>query len=162
MKEYDLALATIKQGLVLDAENEQLLKLMRNIKNAQRASTAVQPGTQTLDSITSQELRDLQIQHAQTTREYGMIQANLNKIQREQKINKITVDELKGNPSSGAHFRSVGKIFLKSSREATLEHLDETIAKQTKSETELTQKLDYLEKKINSQRQNMKELTTSA
>lgn len=161
-KEYDLALATVKQGLLLDTENAQLLKLMRNIKNSQRASTDVQPTSKPLDSITSQELRDLQIQHAETSREYGLIQANLNKIQREQKMNKLTLEELKGNPSAGAHFKSVGKVFLKNTREGALEYLDESIKKQSKSETELSQKLEYLEKRINSQRQNMQELTSSS
>ena len=90
LKDYDMALATIKQGLSLDANNAQLLKVMRNIKYAKRAATTVpETNEKKLDIATSQELHDLQLQHAETTREYNKVQANLSKLQREHKINQI-------------------------------------------------------------------------
>ena len=81
-EEYDLATSTIKQGLALDANNTQLLKVLRNIKQAKKmkASTNVSTATATsgiangggamsnlphgnkLDTATSRELYDLKVQ----------------------------------------------------------------------------------------------------
>lgn len=163
MEDFDLALATIKQGLALDANNSQLLKVMRNIKQAKRAATtAVTSNEKLIDSATSQELRDLQIQHAETAREFNKVQANLTKLQQETKMKEITLDELEKYPSQGAYFRSVGKVFLKHSREDVVGHLRAAMEEQGKIQSDLMQKLEFLERKIQSQRQNVEELRSSS
>lgn len=161
--DFDSALAAIKQGLALDANNSQLLKLMRNIKQAKRAATvAVTSDEKLIDSATSQELRDLQIQHAETTREFNKVQANLTKLQRETKMKEITLDELEKHPSQGSYFRSVGKVFLKHSRDDVICHLKAVMEEQGKNQSDLMQKLEFLERKIQSQRQNVEELRSSS
>jgi chaperonin cofactor prefoldin len=162
LKDYELALATIKQGLSLDANNSQLLKVMRSIKQAKRAATTVtETNGKKLDIATSQELHDLQIQHAETTREYNKVQANLSKLQREHKINQITLDELEKNPSDGAYFRSTGKVFMKHQRDDIVGHLKVVMEDQGKRQSELTQKTEFLERRIQSQQQNVQELRSS-
>lgn len=162
LKDYDMALATIKQGLSLDANNAQLLKVMRNIKYAKRAATTVpETNEKKLDIATSQELHDLQLQHAETTREYNKVQANLSKLQREHKINQITLDELEKNPSEGAYFRSTGKVFMKHDRDDIFGHLKNVMGEQGKRQTELVQKMEFLERRIHSQQQNVQELRSS-
>jgi tetratricopeptide (TPR) repeat protein len=161
-KHYDMALATIKQGLSLDANNSQLLKVMRNIKHAKGAGTIVpETNGKKLDTATSQELHDLQLQHAETTREYNKVQANLSKLQREHKINQITFDELEKNPSDGAYFRSTGKLFMKHGRDDVFGHLKVVMGEQGKRQSELIQKMEFLERRIQSQQQNVQELRSS-
>lgn len=163
LQEYDMALATIKQGLSLDANNSQLLKVMRSIKQSKRAANAPPSAAeQKLDNATTQELHDLQMQHALTTREYNKVQANLSKIQREHRMNQITLDELEKNPSDGMHFRNTGKIFMKHKREDIFDHLKSVMKAQRKSENELVQKMEFLQRRLQSQQQNVKELKASS
>ena len=162
LEDYDLAQATIKQGLALDANNNQLLKVLRTIKQKKKAATtAVYAPQKKLDTATSRELRDLQVQNFQTSKEYNAVQANLGKTQREFKMYKVTLDELEANPSTGGYYRSIGKIFMKSTRDRVLEHLKSTMEGEQKKEIDLTQKMEYLERRIKSQEQNMQELVSS-
>jgi chaperonin cofactor prefoldin len=163
--DYDMAQATIKQGLALDANNSQLLKVLRTIKQSKKAATttgstsaSASAQQRKVDAASSKELYDLQIQNSQTTREYQTVQANLTKAQREQRINQVTLDELDTSPEANGYYRSMGKIFVKSTRDRVTDHLRSSIQEQSKKESDLSQKMDYLERRIKSQQQNMDEL----
>lgn len=165
-KDYDAAEATIKQGLGLDANHSQLLKLLRTTKLQKKAAAAPTStatpggGNRQLDTATTRELYDLQVQYSQTAREYNTVKANLNKAVREEKMYGITLSEVKDHPSvSGDYFRSVGKLFMRSSQSDILSHLEGNIESQKKKQQELTGKSEYLEKRLKSQQMNMKELT---
>jgi chaperonin cofactor prefoldin len=162
LDDFTEAQATIKQGLALDANNSQLLKVLRTIKQAKKAAnTAAIAPQKNPDSATSRELYDLQVQHSQTTREFNTVQANLAKTQREHRVNQITLGELDENPSVGAYYRSIGKMFVKSTRERVLEHLKSSFDDQQKKESDLKQKMEYLGRRIKTQRQNMEELVAT-
>mmetsp|Transcript_26077 Transcript_26077/g.61938 ORF Transcript_26077/g.61938 Transcript_26077/m.61938 type:complete len:335 (-) Transcript_26077:1320-2324(-) len=191
-KDLQSAEATIKQGLGLDADNSQLLKVLRNIKLHRKAAeeakrtVAGQSNTQAgnypssamssagggrmLDAATSQELHDLQVQYSTTAREYSLVQADLQKAVREDKMYNITLKELQENPAKqskgdgddGRYYRSVGKIFLKSSHNDVVDHLNKNIDVHQKKQKAHKGKLEYLEKKLKSQQLNMKELTGQA
>lgn len=162
--EYELAIATIKQGLTLDVNNAQLLKVLQKIQAAQKAKDGhfATTSEKQLDAATSQELRDIQIQIAETSREYNRVKANSTKAQREQRMNEVTLDELEKNPSSGSHFRSVGKVFMKQERDEIFGHLTGMIDRQSKTQSDLAQKLEFLERRLLSQQQNIRELTSSS
>jgi prefoldin subunit 5 len=49
-------------------------------------------------------------------------------------------------------------MFLKSTRGRVMEHLDKSMDDQKKKETETSQKLEYLERRMKSQQQNIEEL----
>jgi chaperonin cofactor prefoldin len=164
-EDYDMAQATIKQGLALDANNSQLLKVLRSIKLAKKAKTSgvsalasASAHQRKVDAASSKELYDLQIQNSQTVGEYQTVQANLTKAQREQKIIRVTLDDLETSLEANGYYRSMGKIFVKSTRERVTDHLRSSIQDQSKKESDLSQKMDYLERRIKSQRQNMEEL----
>lgn len=162
LNEYDAAQTTIKQGLALDANNSQLLKVLRTIKQAKKAASATAFAPQRkLDTAVSKELYDLQVQHAQTTREYNTVQANLNKAQREFRMNQISLSELESCPSRNSYYKTVGKIFVKSTRDRILDQLKSNLENQQKKELDHTQKLEYLERRMKSQQQNIEELASS-
>ncbi|KAG7358489.1 TPR repeat-containing serine/threonine protein kinase [Nitzschia inconspicua] len=173
MKNFDAAEATIKQGMTLDANNSQLSRTLRSIKQARKlasaaaaaaSSSASSPsilgGNRQLDTATARELHDLRVQHNKTAREYQTVQANLTKAQREEKMYNLTFEELKERPSA-KYYRSVGKVFMQSSQPQIFEHLESNINSQQKKQQELTGKMEYLEKRLKSQQLNMKELTSS-
>lgn len=159
LKQLDMALATIKQGLSLDANNQQLLKVLRSIKTARRAAAvSAKEAYGSFDNATTQELHDLQLQHAETAREYNKVEANRSKLKREQRMNQLTLDELEKNPSNGAHFQSLGKIFLKQDRSSIFKKVHDSMEKQRKNETDLSQKMEFLRRRMESQQQNLREL----
>jgi prefoldin subunit 1 len=157
-------MATIRQGLTLDTNNVQLQKQMRIIKQLQKVEAAklvsqkVSNTTGGLDEAGSRELQELQQQYGQTNREFGTVQANLNMTQREYKMANLTKTELSEVPEGTKCYRSIGKMFMMSTQESVLGHLEKQMNDNTKKEGEMTQKMEYLEKRMKSQRQNIEEL----
>lgn len=185
--EFDAALATIKQGLAIESDNVQLLKQMRQIKarrsGLRKADTSTSssspaaapssnaampggmiPGYGNLDATTSQEVMDLQQQLTATMKEYRIVQANINKAVHGRKSADITKSELEKLPrgTDAKLYRGVGKMFMLTSRSDIMTHLDDSIAKDGKDEKDLSAKLDYLERRMKSQQQNIIELTKGA
>ena len=83
----------------------------------------------TIDPAVSREILDLQEQHATTSREHGVIKANINKSQREQTMNEITISEINKIPSESTSkmYRGIGKMFMLSSRDEILDNTHTTI-----------------------------------
>lgn len=181
LEEFDLAQSTIKQGLAADANNAPLLKLMGAVKKARKAAATtaavaagggsggssstgdnILGGAGKLDQATSRELYDLEVQYKQSIREFQSVQVDLNKCQREQQMADATMTELEASPAVGAYYRSVGKTFLKSTREGVMDHLKSNKEDSAKKENDLTQKLKYLERRMTSQKQNMRELVSQS
>ncbi len=117
-----------------------------------------------LDSSTSKEVMDLQQQLIATTKEYRMVKASIMKAQNGKRSNELTKGELEKLPqgSDSKMYRSVGKMFILASRGEIINHLDENIEREGKEEKDLSCKLEYLERRIKSQQQNIQELTKSA
>jgi len=177
MGELDAAHSTIKLGLNLDPNNAQLMKQVRvvNAKKkdaAKKGSSSESPSSSsaipsdaaagfrgTVDS----EIIDLQNQFRATLRDYNICKSTVEKYQREHKIHELTKVELDKLPmsSDSKMYHGIGKMFLLSSREDVMAHLDEDISAANKKETEMTAKLEYLEKRMKSQQQNIAELTKS-
>lgn len=169
------ATQTIKQGLNIDNDNLQLAKLMRTIKSkkaAAKSSAAAASaarmsssggGGKAGDSSLSKELIDLQNQFRGSMRDYNVVTANIGKSQKELKMNEITVSELEKLPkdSDSKMYRGIGKMFMLCSQEEVFEHLETEMTEDAKKITDMTQKKDYLERRMTSQQQNIKELTSS-
>lgn len=175
-KDYTSALAAIRQGLSMEASNAPLKKLLHSVQQKQQHLSSVGPGvtngaaspmaspTIVLDDTTRKELEDLQEQHTETVREHGTVQAQLMSTQRQGKLSQITRSELDSIPDETRCFRSVGKVFLRTwdTKADAMDHLKTKEGELEKQETDLKQKLEYLERRIKSQNQNMEELIASA
>lgn len=164
LQDYDGAMATLRQGLAMDSNNPQLLKQMRVIRQKQAAAKKVETPRPTgpLDDATSQELQDLQQQLAHTNREFQMVQAHLSRTQRAVKTHQVTQSELETVVDTAQCYRGIGKAFLRSSKADVVDYLNKKVEDGQKMEKELTQKMEYLERRQTSQRQNISELIGSA
>ena len=174
LKEYDAAAATIRQGLGVEANNPPLLKQQRLVQQLKKSAEATEKRKQAqamtggaptmggLDASTSSELQELQAQYIQMNRELETLKVNISKAGREFKIAEITKADLAQLPETNGCYRSIGKMFLKESREDVMKYLDKNMENSTKNETAMKQKCEYLEKKLKSQRQNIEELVKSA
>jgi prefoldin subunit 1 len=173
LKDWDGATATIKQGLNIEPNNPQMTKLYRQVNLERKAEAAAEkksalvPFQQSAMAPAgggmSNEQMEMQQQLIQLSREYNVVQANINRAQREYRSNELTKSELEKLPedSSSRMYRSIGKMFLLSSRPDVTEHLDKSMENDKKEEAELRKKLDYLERRMASVQQNLKELVQS-
>lgn len=169
LKDLDKAAAAIQQGLRVDPNNPQLSKQLRAVRQLKKAvssghgaSTSNSLGhtlpRHMLDDATARELQDLQNQYTQTSREMGAVQASLNTIQQESRIAELTKGELEPLEGSTQCYRQIGKLFLRSSKDKVVQHLDEQLDEHKKKEKDLTSKMDYLERRLKSQKQNIDEI----
>lgn len=119
---------------------------------------------QHLDSSISKEVMDLQQQLIATTKEYRIVKANIMKVQNGKRTNVLTKGELEKLPqgTDAKMYRSVGKMFMLTGRSDIMCYLDESIVSEDKEERDLSAKLEYLERRIKSQQQNIHELTKSS
>lgn len=175
--EFDAALATVKQGMAVEPNNPQLQKQMRQIKakreNQRRVENATKTATsaatenapiRSLDPSVIKEVQDLQIQYRSTVKEFHEVQGKIRRAQLEKRTSELTKTQLEELPegSYSKLYRPVGKMFMLASKPDVMTHLDETIEKEGKNETTLSSKIEYLEKRMKSQQQNIQELTKSA
>lgn len=165
LKDFDGAMATVRQGQNLDAHNAPLMKLLKTIqRKVANANAAAQPrpnAPASLDEASARELQELQIQFSQTNREFQMVQAGLQSTRREQKLAEITMSELEHVKDNSKCYRSIGKMFMLSTRAEVDKYLNQKMEGEAKKEKDMTQKLEYLERKMKSQRHNMDELISA-
>lgn len=177
MEDHDGALATIRQGLTVEPQNQQLTKQMRiaqQQKKVQHAKAQAPPPTQLpssiggrhLDAATAQELQELQQQYGQTHRELQAVQAHRARLEREHRVTNITRQELLRDDAPAAAgaacYRSCGKMFLRSPQPALLRHLDRRLEAQARTDHDMGQRSEYLQRKLQSERQNIEELVGNA
>lgn len=175
LEELDAAHSTIKQGLNVDQNNVQLLRQLQAVKTnkkklqirkkqEQKSSQMNLPTGGTGDAAVNKELQELHGQYVQTMREQKTVEANINMAQREYQAHELTKSEIDKLPLTDdtSMYRSVGKMFMLSSREEVDEHLEQCMKEEKKKESELTQKLEYLTRCLKSQQQNIKELVPAA
>mmetsp|Transcript_12236 Transcript_12236/g.16001 ORF Transcript_12236/g.16001 Transcript_12236/m.16001 type:complete len:264 (+) Transcript_12236:116-907(+) len=174
LKQYDAALSAIQQGLAVDANNTQLMKQQRMVqqlkrsheanlkKKRQQTESAASSSGMPMAGAASSEIQELYTQFTQNKREYETEKVNFQKLEREQKISELTKADLEPLPPDQKCFKSVGKMFLMSKKKEIMEYLDTNITTAQNKQQETNKKMDYLEKKIQSQQQNMEELQKQA
>lgn len=161
-----------------DVNNPQLLKLQRTIKQrkvtARRDAAAAKKqskqannqgpkaGANPLSATANKEVMELQQQFIVTNREYNMMKANLAKTQREQKVNSITLSELEKlsdeETKKTKMYRGIGKMFMLSDQDNVMGYLKDGMESEKRRELEITSKMEYLERRMKSQQNNIQEL----
>ena len=183
LKEYDTAVQIIRQGLIIEPNNSQLMKQLRLAQQQKKVIAAKQqsamvatssshqvPPTTSdgiaLDPATAAEYQELQKQYTQLARDHNTIQADILKSQRESKVADITCTELStdvsDSTSSKACFRSIGKLFIKTTTSDMINSLKERQITEEENVTTHTKKLQYMERQLNSIQQNMNEILQKA
>jgi stress-induced-phosphoprotein 1 len=172
-KHLDAAATTIKQGLNIDPDNAQLMKLSKNIKalkNAEKMKTSKAPNAASMagvsgDSVVSKELNDLRDQYRQTIRDYNVCNASIASSEKILKMNQITMRELEQIPSKESErkmYRGIGKMFMLQTKDQIFDYLEQEINENAKKSKDLMLKKEYLEKRMTSQQQNITELVQGA
>lgn len=172
LQDHDAAMATIRQGLAIDANNPQLTKQLRIVQQQKKVALAKLTQLATgppppalagqVDAATALELQSLRSQYEQTSRECQAVQASVFKSQREHKMAQLTSQELGQLPDTSNCYRSIGKIFLQSSKGNMVDLLASRMESEKKNEADMMRKKEYLERQTVSLRQNIEELLSTA
>mmetsp|Transcript_562 Transcript_562/g.866 ORF Transcript_562/g.866 Transcript_562/m.866 type:complete len:262 (+) Transcript_562:59-844(+) len=171
IEELDAAHSTIKQGLNVDQNNVQLLRQLQTVKTQkkklqirkkqeQKSASAINlPTGGSGDAAVNKELQELHQQYVETLREQKTVEANINMAQREYQAHELTKSEIDQLPETNTTmYRSVGKMFMLSTRDEINEHLEQSMKDEKKKENDLTQKQEYMTRRLKSQQQNIQEL----
>lgn len=160
------ALAAAKQGLNVDPTNAQLLKqkaivkAKKDTKAAALAASARMVSQNAVAAGSDKELMDLSNQLRTSMRDYNIVNAKISNEEKTLKMAQLTKKEMDELPKDNTKmYRGVGKMFMASSRDEVHTHLANEMKSSDAAITDLGQKRDYLEKRIKSTQQNMKELT---
>lgn len=130
LKEYDDSEATIRAALVLEPNNEILVKQLKTIKHkktteAVAIAKALQGRPQKeLTNEQKKELQDLQEQSMTWSRDLRQVSARLNNIQRETRANQVTIGQVDILEETVPLYRSVGKAFVLSDKKSISENLE--------------------------------------
>ena len=175
LKEYETAIQTLQHGLAQSDSSSDvapLKKLLQIVQQKLKQKTARQnnpttipaPSAVALDEATRKELADLQEQQLRTAQELQSLEQQMDSAHRQTRISEVTESELLDLPDDRHCYKAVGKAFIMKwpSKEGALEYLRDQAKSGSKLQTDLGQKKEYLERRLQNQRQNIQELISSA
>jgi len=91
-------------------------------------------------------------------RDLRTVKLRLSASQREARVNAVTSNHIQTLDPSVPLYRSVGKAFVFADRQEIDERLEKEIGEITKSQRDLTDRQEYLERRIASNSTNMQDL----
>eukprot|EP00622_Pseudochattonella_farcimen_P002204 FR737090.1.p1 GENE.FR737090.1~~FR737090.1.p1 ORF type:complete len:213 (+),score=35.36 FR737090.1:71-640(+) len=160
--EMDEAIKTIRLGLQKDPESKELSLLLRKIKTKKRGELERQKRGVNMNESMQKEMHELSEQYQTTGRELSECNAKLAASARSQKLTSITAGEIEEVPEDSRLYRSVGKMFMLSSKEEVKSTLTEELEDEQQKNTELASKRTYLQRRLASQEASLKDLMMSA
>lgn len=102
---------------------------------------------------------ELQEQTNTYNRDLRLVRNRLVSIQREARLNAVTTNQIDALAPTIPLYRSVGKAFVYTGRKEIEGRLEKEIAELTKTERELGDRQEYLERRIASNNNNLRDLT---
>ncbi len=103
---------------------------------------------------------ELQEQTSTYSKDLRSVRNRLAALQREARVNAVTSHQIDSLDASVPLYRSVGKAFVLTGRSDIESRLESEIAELTKSERDLTDRQEYLERRIASNNNNLRDLTS--
>jgi len=162
LKQYDDAIATLQDGLSIEPGNELFLKQIRLVraKASAAATTSVKakPKQRRMDEATQKEIMELQDETNGHVRDLRLVQAKLAATQKGQRSNQVTSDHIAGLPEGVPLYKSVGKAFIQGERQSILSSLETELTKNTKTQRDLMDRKEFLERRIASNTTNLQDL----
>ncbi len=103
---------------------------------------------------------ELQEQTNSYNRDLRSVRNKLTSLQREARVNAVTTHQIETLDPAVPLYRSVGKAFVLTGRTDIEGRLEREIAELTKSERDLADRQEYLERRIASNNNNLRDLTS--
>ena len=131
---------------------------MKQKKAAVAAKAAEKKAAKPLDEAQVKELMELEEQTKTNMKDLRIVQGKLSTCQRESRAAQATQHQLNDLDAAVPLYRGVGKAFVLTPRAEVETRLDSDIEISTKNQRDLTDRMEYLERRRASNRQNMKDL----
>eukprot|EP00981_Chlorochromonas_danica_P011929 scaffold4347_cov269-Ochromonas_danica.AAC.19 len=164
LKKFDDAETTLKAALAIEPNNEIALKQLKSIRTKKEAAAAAAKGkgvkkaAKQLDESQMKEFMELQEQLQSYQRDLRAVKLRMASLQRENRVNSVTMQHIETLDRQIPLYRSVGKAFFAASRGEVEKRLEDEVGEITKAQRDLTDRQEYLERRIASHTANIQDL----
>jgi len=160
--ELDAAASTVREGLKKDPNMPDLSRLLRKIKAKKAAISSARKGVQTnVSESMRKEIEEMSEQYKQTGRDLSEVRARLEAAAKDQRRIAVMSNEVEHLSEATPLYQSVGKMFMLRPREEIKTSLREDAEGQEKRVSDLKSREQYLQRRLHSQEENMKDLIQS-
>lgn len=157
---FDDAETTCRAALSKEPENEHAVKQLKSVRAKRAAAQQKKKGpAKQLDEAQIKEYMELQEQIGSYTRDLRSVVGRMNAAQRESRSNQITRSHIDGYADDVPLYRTVGKAFVLTPKTAIASRLEEELATLTKNQRDLLDRKEYLERRITSSQQGIRDIT---
>jgi chaperonin cofactor prefoldin len=164
MKLYEDAETTLKAAIQIEPDNEQLVKQLKLVKTkrvqaaAASADKAAKKAPKQLDSAQLKEVQELYEQNTTYSRDLKCVTSRIYAVQREIRQNEITANQVNGLSEDVPMYRAVGKAFVFNDKPSIVSFLDKEKESLGKTNADLISRKEFLERRIQSNAQNIQDL----
>ena len=158
----------VQSALQVEPENEQMMRQSRLIRNKRNAATSAIGGgaggqvRKQLSESAQKEYETLREEGSSYHRDLRGVNNHLGVVARDTRATQVTQAQVSMCDENTNLYKSVGKAYVKSSKQ----EIEETLKKDTinlkKTEQDLNDRKQYLERRIQSNQANIKDLLDSA
>jgi tetratricopeptide (TPR) repeat protein len=158
---FDDAETTLKAAQALEPENDLIVRQLKTLKTKKAAATAVakaKRGPKKLDEAQMKELMELQDQINTYNKDLRAVKLRLAGLQRESRVHSVTANHIQTLDESVPMYRSVGKAFVLTPKSTIEDRMEKEISESTKTQRDLTDRQEFLERRIVSATQNIQDI----
>ncbi len=161
LNQFDDAERTLRAALTLEPTNQLVGQQLKKLKEKKTGGTSVgqaKPKRQ-LDEQQRKELYELQEQTNSYSRDLRAVVARLNSLSREAAATDNTQTQLKEFPEDTKLYRGIGKAYVLQPRTTINNCLEQELNLIDKNYKDLQDRKEYLERRIQSNQSNLRDLT---
>lgn len=162
---FEDAELTLETAMKIEPDNELIVRHLKTIRSKKVAAAsaltmkeAKRKAPKKLNESQIKEMQELQEEASSYSRDLRGVTNRLVSLGRDSRSNQVTESQIVSLPADVPLYRSVGKAFVLSSQANIQEHLDNERGTITKNQRDLQDRKEYLERRLQSTTQNMRDL----
>lgn len=159
LDQLDDAEVTLRAALTLDNKNAMVGSLLRKLREKKKAGSDSKRQGRHLDEQQRKELAELQEQTGAYQRDLNGVVARMGAIQREAQGTHNSSTQLDGFDENTPMYLSVGKTYIRHPKDKVKAQLESELDTLDKNFKDLKDRKEYLERRITSNRNGIKDLT---
>lgn len=157
----------MNSALKIEPDNELVIKQLKSIKSKRislQASSALKEsqkkGQKKLNNEQIKEAMELQDQINSYSRDLRSVQSRIAALQRDSRALAVTESQIQQLSPTIPLYKAVGKAFILTDRPAIESNFEKEILNITRNQRDLGDRKEYLERRISSSTQNLKDLVS--
>jgi len=157
----------LNSALKIEPDNELVIKQLKSIKSKRislQASSALKEsqkkGQKKLSNEQIKEAMELQDQINSYSRDLRSVQSRISALQRDSRALAVTESQIQQLSPTIPLYKAVGKAFILTDRPAIESNFEKEMLNITRNQRDLGDRKEYLERRISSSTQNLKDLVS--